>query len=276
MLKSLGLLWGCLLLLGALHAQQIAPSGSAFGVTLGFRQLTLRDEAASAVTYRGNLPTFGLNWTNNTSNLLWEANLQSSYGKFFPKNFPDREIIFLDRNLDGSIDTVRVQANGTQLMLSGNFGFYKKQSLNRGDDSFWAYGARISEDLNYPQGFVSPGLNNVVSLSPQVLAGIGNPEKGMFTVGIVVPIASLVTRLPYNQTISQPDGPSAAKSFLKYNTEFRSLNKHREMKLRLGYQHRLSNRLIGGLHYEFSWMKDTDPRPLLVRTNALAATLGFY
>lgn len=276
MLKSLGLLWGCLLLMGALHAQQITPSSNVFGVTLGWRQLTLRDEAASAVTYRGNLPTFGLNWTNNASNALWEANLQGSYGKFFPKDFPNREVIFLDRKLDGSIDTVRVQANGTNLMIKGDFGFYKKQSLNRDDDSFWAYGARVSEELYYPQGFVTPGLNNVVSLSPQVLAGIGRANKGMFTLGIVVPIASLVTRLPYNQTVSQPEGPSATKSFFKYNTEFRSLNKHQEIKFRLGYQYRLSDHLVGGLHYEFSGLRDTEPRSLLIRSNTFAATLGFH
>lgn len=212
MLKSLGLLWGCLLLLGTLHAQ-IKPSGSALGITLGYRFLSLRDEAASAASYRGNLPTFGLSWTNNTPGTLWEANLQGSYGKFYPKNFPTRDIIFLERKLDGSLDTIHVQANGTHLMLKADVGFYSKQNFN--ENAFWAVGARVSEALYYPQGFVSPGLANVASVSPQALAGIGNWDKGMLTVGVVIPIANIVTRMPYHQSISQPGGACCNEKFFQ-------------------------------------------------------------
>jgi hypothetical protein len=275
MKKSLALLWGCLLFGSTLHAQ-FAPSGGIFGITLGFQQFTMRDEAATALAYKGNFPTLGLHWTNNAPNFLWEANLQGSYGKFAPENFPSRNLIFLERKLDGSIDTVLVQANGTHLMLKGDFGFYKKQSFGRSEDAFWATGLRVSEEVYYPQGFVSPGLSSVASLAPQAMVGFGNAEKGMFTMGIVIPIASLVTRLPYHQTVSQPEASSGTKSFFNYNTEIRSVNKHQEIKFRAGYQYRLSNHLIGGLHYEFAWLKDTDPRPLFMRSNTLVATVGFH
>ncbi|MFN7116309.1 MAG: hypothetical protein ACK4TA_05880 [Saprospiraceae bacterium] len=275
MLKSLGLLGACLLLFGTLSAQ-IPSSGNSFGFTLGYRQLTLRDQASSALTYRGNLPTLGLNWTRHTSQQIWEANLQGSYGKFFPQSAPSRMVIFLERNLDGSIDTVRVQATGSHLMLKGDVGFYHKQDFNHHSDAFWAVGARVSEELYYPQGFVSPGLTNVAAVSPQVLAGVGNFDKGLFTIGIVVPIAAVVTRLPYHQTVSKPEGPSATRSFFKYHTAVRTLNKHQEVKFRLGYQYQLGNHLSGGFFYEYAWLRDSDPRPLLMRTSTFAATLGFH
>lgn len=259
-----------LLLSSAVHSQ----TTNEFNLKIGWQQLRLKDEAASALVYKGQLPTVGFQWQHQTPQDLWQGQLQGSYGSFFPKDFPNREIIFLERNAEGGLDTVRVNARGSNILLRADLGWVRKLGTPEANDRNWqAVGANISEELFYPQGFVTSGLMNAVTFAPQAMAAFGAGSKGQFTVGITIPIAALTTRLPYHQTVSMPGGTTVSGLF-KQGSQWSSVDKHQQIRIQVGYKHHLGNHWQTGLQYEFAYLRNTTPRNLFVQQHTINAFIG--
>lgn len=264
-----------LLATGCLTAQTGVETGTSarhqvLSFKLGLNQLKVLDRNTSSLVYTGRLPSLGIGYEGLENHNRLSGDLQISRGSFFAEAFPERFIRFRNEDIYGHVDSVLVSTRGTNTTARLSLA-YSRQIQSSGKVRY-DLGAKVADDLYYPQGFVQPGLMNVVSLSPlaqmEYLAG----TRSFFTVGVSIPLLALVSRSTYSNTVSQPHD-NRIIGFLDQGTRWTSIGSHRQIDLTATVHQRLGSRWRGGLHYNFRLLKDNYPRDLTLTKNELALSL---
>lgn len=238
-----------------------------FSFQLGVKHLRVLDRNVSGLVHTGYLPTFSIGYEGLKNNNRIQGNLQLARGGFYAESFPNRSLIFKTEDIYGNIDSVTVPMRGTNTLAGLSLAYSRR--VHFGDQMGLDLGAVLADDLYYPQGFVQPGLMNVASLSPKVDLTYAPQMQHVFSIGISVPLLTLVSRSTYNNSVSQPHDARAI-AFFDQGTRWSSLESHRQIDLRLAYQWRMGSHLSSSVRYHFRMLKNDLPRSLSLRQNELA------
>lgn len=274
---KLTLLLGLLLVVQLGRAQvpastEVPTRQRVFGVQLGINHLRVLDRNTSSLVYTGYLPGVQLHYEGLKNGNRIRAQFRVNRGAFYAEAYPNRTIAFRTEDVYGKIDSVLVPVRGTNTLLGLSLAYSRQIPVT--EQLNLDLGAELADDLYYPQGFVQPGLMNMMTLGPHLQMSYAPKNRHLFTVGISVPLVALVSRSNYNNTVSQPHDPRVVGFFDK-GTRWDSLGEHRQIDLLLGYQWQMGHQLNSGLHYRYRILKNESPRDLTIQQNELALSIQF-
>lgn len=243
------------------------------GVRLGFNRLTMLDRNTSSLLYAGNIPMLGVNYQRQNENGVFHLKLQGGRGGFFAQNHPDRSIRFLEQDVYGHTDTITVPMRGNSTLARLELGYFRK--IDAGEHLRWAAGGLVSNETFYQQGFITPGIMNVATVSPAVQMAWNGGGDYYLSVGIAAPIAALVSRSAYHNSVSLPDA-GKIEGFFRQGTKVASLGTHQQVKFSAALHHKLGDRWLAGLEYDFRLLKNTYPRPLSIMQHEVGMSFQFF
>ncbi|EMR02824.1 hypothetical protein [Cesiribacter andamanensis] len=252
-------------------ADYFLPPKFQVGVQLGLSTFSMVDRAVSPLLYQGRYRQVGLQllYTGNRSRV--ELSLQGKLGNFAPAAHRGKNVYFRELQEDGSIRETAVPLQGGMLAPAVKLGYWHR--LGSPHALQVSAGAVLSEQLLYPQGFVQPGLMNVLALSPQLRLTYAAATRHQFEANVAAAALGLVTRPPYHGTLTQPN-ENLEQAFLKHNTRFQTLDKLKLLQAELQYQYRMGLRTTAVASYQLSWMREKEPRPLSLAESAY--NLSFF
>jgi hypothetical protein len=194
-----------------------------------------------------------------------ELRLQGNLGSYAPAAYPNDHIYFKELEEDGSVKETKVPTKGSMISPTVKLGYW--YALGNADKLQFSAGAAITEQLLYPQGFVTAGLMNMVSLSPQLRVTYAAGTRHQFEANLSTAVLGLVTRPPYHGTLTQPN-ENLEGAFLKHNTRWQTLNKLQGVQAEVLYQYRMGLRTFAAASYQLNWLREKDPRPITMAESA--------
>ena len=246
--------------LNRLHAQgDINLPGQALGLTIGYRLSTILDQNTSRLVYKSSQTKLGLSWQKNNDKYYYSGRVEVVRGNLTARKYPDRSITFLEEDVHDNLTETEVPMSGNLSTIGISLAYLR--NLNPGHKLSPFVGAQLSEEANYSQGFVTPGLMNSISFAPAIDVQYRASEKSYLYLGITIPIASVITRSAYHNSVSLPEAKKLA-GFWKNGTQFESMESHREMNIRAGYGLQIGKKMYGGLEYTFRSLNNRSPRIL--------------
>lgn len=246
--------------LNRLNAQgDINPLDQALGLTIGYRFSTILDQNTSRLVYKSSQPRLGLSWQKNNDKYYYSGRIEAGRGNLGAKKYPDRSITFLEEDVYDHLTISEVPMRGTLTTVNMSFAYLR--NLKPGQKLSTFVGGQLNEEVNYAQGFVTPGLMNSISFAPAINIQYRTLEKSYLYLGITIPIASVITRSAYYNSVSLPETKKLA-GFFKNGTQFESLKSHREINIRAGYGLQISKKMYGSLEYSFRSLNNRSPRIL--------------
>jgi hypothetical protein len=112
---------------------------------------------------------------------------------------------------------------------------------------------------------------NIASINPSVYYEHLFSEKQSVHIMADVPVYSLITRMPYDNTVSLPDKSPIAGLFEK-GTESGSWKNYKGANLTIGYKGKLSDNLNAGLDYVYQVKSIAEPKMLKMQNNIFLAS----
>jgi hypothetical protein len=260
----------CCCLLGVSgHAQEkesfFKPPKYQVGLQLGISTFSMVDRAVSPLLYKGNYRRVGLQFLYTGERSRVELRLQGNLGSYAPAAYPNDHIYFKELEEDGSVKETKVPTKGSMISPTVKLGYW--YALGNADKLQFSAGAAITEQLLYPQGFVTAGLMNMVSLSPQLRVTYAAGTRHQFEANLSTAVLGLVTRPPYHGTLTQPN-ENLEGAFLKHNTRWQTLNKLQGVQAEVLYQYRMGLRTFAAASYQLNWLREKDPRPITMAESA--------
>jgi hypothetical protein len=250
-----------------------ATAQHTLGFSVGLEKTELLDQNTSVLPYKGFIPQAGLQWQHRSKH--WQSGFDVSVGRGHLQavGHPGRSVVFLEEDIHGVRDTVRVPV--VVPWTPAEASFYLLRSLTApGRDLRMSAGGMVSDQFYYSDGFVRPGLMHAASVAPRFQLDY-RPEAGrmFFSAGITATLAALVTRMRYDGTISQPGGTRWNGFF--GNTTLHGPDKYRRWTgfVQFGYQ--LTTHWQAAATYRFERSHDALPRPLDLQQQKISATLSW-
>lgn len=259
-------------------AQENAPLSfssrqQTLGVRLGFNRLTMLDRNTSGLLYGGTIPMLGVNYQRQSEKGVFHMKLQGGRGGLFAQNYPDRSIRFLEQDVYGHTDTITVPMRGNSALARFELGYFRQ--IDTGNHLRWAAGGLVANETFYQQGFVTPGIMNTATVSPAVQMAWNGGNGYFLSVGISVPVAALVSRSTYHNSVSLPEA-GKIEGFFRQGTKVASLGTHRQVKFSAALHHKLGDRWLAGLEYDLRLLKNTYPRPLSIMQHEVGMSFQFF
>jgi hypothetical protein len=199
--------------------------------------------------------------------------LRGGIGPYFAKDYPHREFDILDTDLHGT-DALHADVRGRVIQAGFSASYLRRLVRPASGRTGIALGATLSEDLTYPQGFVTPGTLSVAALAPTLALERPFGRRTLLTLGVRMPVVAAVTRMPYHGTVSLP-GTGLVGGFFRQGTELKSLGRFVQVHFTAELQRLFGRRWLLGLRYEASLTRDRDWLPLRSVQHTLLAHVAF-
>lgn len=252
-----------LIISGTAHAQDYEkrpwmPLENRVGLALGIGSVTYLDKNTSPLIYRSNPKNIRLFYALETNDFLFSLDIDFKIGGTVPKYHTDRTLYFEEEDYTGKSEVKKFPAGGTFMAGRLSLGAFYKISSTQESTFKVAVGGRIANELFYPQGWTTAGLLNALSFSPEAVMQHRVNEYHSFTASVRIPAVALLTRPPYDNTVSAPDKTLVSGFF--QNSEWTSVKKFQAPVIGLGYNYQINQRWGAGLNYEFGWYNISTPQ----------------
>ncbi len=265
----------CCLLGVSGYAQEKAdfflPPKFQVGLQLGLSTFSMVDKAVSPLLYQGRYRRVGLQFLYSGERSRVEVSLQGNLGSYNPADQADKAVYFKELQADGTVKETKVPLQAPMLSPVVKVGYWHK--LGNPDKLQFSAGAMLSEQLLYPQGFTTPGLMNLIALSPQLRVTYAAAERHQFEANLSTAVVGLVTRPPYHGTLTQPN-ENLEQAFLKHNTRWQTFNKLNLVQAEVQYQYRMGLRTTAVASYQLNWLREQEPRTFTMAESAY--NLSFF
>jgi len=245
---------------------QDAPSVPRHVVALqtGIVQHLVRDQNASPLIYRGHLAQLRLSYQLRTARGQWFIGLSAARGDFYSRDYPERVVYY-----GTSAVSLRDQ------LLTGELHVHHLRRLTSFAGGEVLLGAGLQQSLYYPQSEPFAGMASIssVPLLGQLRYALG--PKTTLEAQVQYALAGLITRLPYDNSLSRPEETSQLKAFYRNNTRFEGGHRLQQAGLRLTAAFQLGRRWQAGGGYAFGLLRHPDPKPMTRITHSVHAQLHF-
>lgn len=247
-----------------------SPAIYELGISLGLNQWQTLDKNASPLPYKSTQKDLGLHFKYYRQHSLFTVGLRGAIGRIQPAGIAGRQVHFDEIDDGGNKTTISVPANGNLLSLKFDLGYrYIFNPENRRNQ--YGIGVTISDELYNPNGFTRPALMNIASVNPSVYYEHFFSADHQFHINASVPVYALVTRMPYDNTVSLP-GKSPIEGLFSKGTVSSSWQNYKATDVSIGYKGRISESLKGGFDYIYQWKSIKEPKTLKMQNNVLLAS----
>lgn len=248
------------------------PLENRIGLALGIGSVTYLDENTSPLIYKSQPKNLRLFYHLETNHFLFSVDLDVRMGGTAPKYQTNRTLLFREEDYKGNTEDKVFPAGGSFLAGKVSLGAFYKISSTQESTFKVAVGGRVMNELFYPQGWTSGGLFNALSVSPEAWTQHRINEHHSFTASVRLPLATRLTRLPYDNTVSAP-GENLVGGFFR-NSAWVGARKYLAPAMSVGYNYQINNRWGAGMTYEWGWYHIATPQPMRVMSQSLLA--NFY
>jgi hypothetical protein len=259
---------------GLSHAQDYEnrpwmPLENRIGLALGIGSFTYLDKNSSPLVYQSKPKNLRLFYNLESNTFLFSVDLDVRLGSNAPKYHKDRTLYFQEEDYKGKKEDKKFPAGGSFMAGKISLGAYYKIPSTQESTFKVAVGGRIMNELFYPQGWNSAGMFNALSISPEGLMQHRVNEYHQFTASVRIPVAALLTRLPYDNTVSAPD-KKQAKGFFN-NSSWEGPTKFIAPALTMGYNYQINTHWGAGLNYELGWYNIQTPQQMKALSQSILA-----
>ncbi len=264
-----------LLLIGFVaHAQEYEkrpwmPLENRIGLALGIGSVTYLDKNSSPLVYQAKPKNLRLFYNLESNSFLFSIDLDVRMGSNAPKYHKNRILFFHEEDYKGNKEDKKFPAGGSFLAGRISLGGYYKISSTQESTFKIAVGGRIMNEMFYPQGWNNSGLFNALAFSPEALTQHRVNEHHQVTASIRIPVVTRLSRLPYDNTVSDPD-KNQLQGFFR-NSTWVYPAKFLAPAITLGYNYQVNNRWGAGLNYELGWYRIQTPQQMKALTQSLLA-----
>jgi hypothetical protein len=234
----------------------------ALGLGLGYSRHTVLDEAATSLAHRAHLLTGSLLYRREGRSTRFAVRLGSGFGHQEAASHPGRAIRFVEDDLDGSRDVLAVPMRGSLHTPSAELSLERRVDL--GAFSLLAGGAARFE-IMYADGFSRPGLMQLFTLRPSIVARHRWREGRTLELGLRATLIGWRTRMPYHQSVSQPN-TTAYRGMVHQGSDVRTIDELQTLELEASYEHAFGAHGAARATLGIDWLHDRDPRHLFAAT----------
>ncbi|HMQ61482.1 MAG TPA: hypothetical protein PKE06_12490 [Flavilitoribacter sp.] len=248
------------------------PTHNRIGLALGIGTVTYQDKNTSPLIYRSRPTSLRLFYNLESDRFLFSVDLDLKLGSTAPKYHPGRILYFQEADYEGNAEDKKFPAGGTLLAGRLGLGAYYKVAAAKESALKLAVGARVSNELFYPQGWTSSGMFNALSLGPEMLTQYRANDHHSFSASVRLPMTALLARLPYDNTVSSPNKTQTGGFFSR--SQWVGLKKFAAPTLTLGYNYQFNPHWGAGLNYELGWYRIEQPQTMKAVNSSFLA--NFY
>ncbi len=256
----------------------LSQTKNEFRLSAGYRQTLLVDRQASPLLYRSNEKQVGFQYRRFTHHALVLAELNASFGDFFPDALRTRQFYETGFQEDGSPKTGSWPLTGTLYFGQLRLGYL--QRIHRSTVSpgkpvqLTGYaGLQLSNQLFYSDNIVRVGWLNSSAASAAYYAQLLLQKKHRFSVGASLALVARNTRLPYHNSVSSSSGGDNLSTVFKQGSRFVSPDKFQQVQVEAGYDYNISRKFGIGLHYSGQWLHYSEEMPLSLLQNSFHVSL---
>jgi hypothetical protein len=248
------------------------PLESRIGLAMGIGSVTYLDKNSSPLVYQSRPKNLRLFYNLESNDFLFSIDLDVRVGSNAPKYHKDRTLFFHEEDYRGKSEEKKFPAGGSLMAGRISIGAFYKIASTQESTFKVAVGGRIMNELLYPQGWTSGGLFNALSFSPEAWTQHRVDEHHSFTASMRLPVATRLTRLPYDNTVSKPNESVLGGFFT--NAQWVGVKKFLAPAMSLGYNYQINQRWGAGLQYDFSWYNIQQPQTFKAVSQSVLA--NFY
>ena len=237
----------------------LTPDNRFLDFRIGYKISSIHDQNTSHLIYRANLPMFSARLVREGSRGIFSGLIACGRGPLYPRQFPDRTILFGEQDINDHLITTPVSMQGKLSVLRYSMEYLR--NLNSSDGFKTYLGGRLTEEIAYSEGFVTPGLMNTLSFAPAFETQYIGLNRSFLSIGLAIPIVALNSRSAYHNSVSLPE-TKKLRGFFKNGTNLLSLSQHLDINIYARYFQKIGDHIFGGVEYHFSSLINKVPRTL--------------
>jgi hypothetical protein len=257
--------------LGSLKAQELKRSQ--LNISYQRSHLTFLDRQASPLIYESDLNGATMVYEHNASKSRSFLKLQANLGTALPKNIGLREFTLTNTNIYGET-TTNILVHAPTVYTGQLEAGYLRRLKTGGSKSIFV-GGTLQDWITYSDniGFWSTMGINTASLNAAIQLEKAVTNRQQLKIGASFPVAAIVSRMPYSNSISDPERGNF-KAFFAEGSRLVFLNQLQRVSFGAAYQYQFSCHWGTGVAYDFYWLHYTQPRPVYAFNHSLKLQLN--
>ncbi|PSR52769.1 hypothetical protein AHMF7605_04145 [Adhaeribacter arboris] len=232
------------------------------------------DKQASPLVYHANLNGIALAYEHTAPKSRRYIKFQAGLGTALPKEHGAREFILSNTDFYGETTTVSVLHAPTLYLGQLEAGYLRRLQV-KGNNQLFA-GISLQEWIGYSDniGFWSTWGMNSLALNAVLQYEKSFFPNQKFRIGASLPILALVSRMPYSNSISDPE-KGDFRAFFAEGSHLTFVPQYQRINLDAAYQFRLNYHWQVGLAYDFNWQHYSQPRSIRAYQQAVSAQVNY-
>jgi hypothetical protein len=251
----------------ATTSEPAAGSRLSLGPALG--NLKVKDLQASPLMYVANPKGLHLSYEHRSAATRFRAELQATTGRYLAPAVGPREFTFTDEQLNG--ETTRGTLLLVPTLYQGQLDVSYLRRVNTANpaNKWRSYaGLTLHNWLGYADGVaMTTWALNAATLNAAAGGEWSLRPGHLLTLRGAVPLAGVMSRLPYSNVLSYPDDHSYFNLFFRKGTRLATWNQLQRLQLGAGYELALTPRLGLAAAYELEWFHYSQPRSITAFAN---------
>jgi hypothetical protein len=242
-------------------------------VGTGYSQFRMIDRKVSPLIYRSEQSPNWISYANFTKNSIFKANLNFEYSFISPNGFKERSFIISSPNHNGVIREDTATFSKSSLIQDElTVEYLCLVNTNETGKLKLYLGGQFKQYFSYSSTQAPVFVFSEISLNPAMLLRYRFSDTFEAQSGLSVPLASLITRMPYSNDPTDGKHNYFISTFLMGST-LTSLNRFQRINFHQSLQKRFNHRWAVALDYNFYWFHYRGDSDINAYDNALTAKL---
>lgn len=219
----------------------------------GYSNFRILDRKVTPLIYKSDQIPINISFDHITSNSIFRTSLNFEYGLLSPSDFKERNFINTSPNHNGVIREFNVSFTGSSLFQDElNIEYLRLINTNKDCNFNLYFGGLLKQYFSYSQTSAPIFVFSEISLNPSLMLNYRFSESFESQTHISVPLASVITRMPYANDPTDGKHGYLISTFLM-GSRFTYLNRFQRINFHQSFQKRLNQRLTVALDYNFYW-----------------------
>jgi len=222
-------------------------------VGTGYSQFRMIDRKVSPLVYTsGQSPNY-LSFANITENSIFRTDLNFEYSFTLPDGYSERSVLVSSPNHNGVIqENLATFSNSSLIQDELTIDYLHLINTNETGKLKLYFGGQLKQYFSYSSTQAPVFVFSEISLNPSLLLRYRFSETFESQSGISVPLASIITQMPYSNDPTDGKHNYFISTFLM-GSNFESLNRFQRINFHQSLQKRFNHRWAVALDYDFYW-----------------------
>jgi len=219
----------------------------------GYSQFRMIDRKVSPLMYSSQQSPNWFSFANITENAIFKANLNFVYNFTSPDEFKERSFLISSPNHNGVIrEDTATFFKSSLIQDELTVEYLRLISANETGKLKLYFGGQLKQYFSYSSTQAPVFVFSEISLNPSLLLRYRFSDTFESQSGLSVPLASLITQMPYSNDPTDGKHNYFISTFLM-GSNFASLNRFQRINFHQSLQKRFNHRWAVALDYDFYW-----------------------